>query len=322
MALAADVHSNGTGGGAWSDAATWRTKTVPAADDSVVIAAGDAVEFDCDDDAKVSCKDLALDPDAILGFKPGGKRVLVIAGLIDSYGSIKVTSRDAGDFMELRLTGDAPEKRIIRLERGGSLMVQGFPDMAEGRRNVLLSSRPTLPKGAPVQPSPTGSVEAITGTGIDLQHAQVSDMMVKATGIDNTGAKPGERVNMNDCLFIDSASLYIYQCDTATILNNTFRYAGDASLPTPAINVDYGPLAEIRGNTFSGKYSYAIQGYLANDTVISNNKIENCSGRHLLVRQQRDAQKQHDPGLLRGDHRDVDVGHYRREHHRRVHDRA
>ena len=116
MALAADVHSNGTGGGAWSDAATWRTKTVPAADDSVVIAAGDAVEFDCDDSAKVSCKDLALDPDAILGFKPGGKRVLVIAGLIDSYGSIKVTSRDAGDFMELRLTGDAPE-RIIRLER-------------------------------------------------------------------------------------------------------------------------------------------------------------------------------------------------------------
>src|SRR5215471_6089991 len=47
---AAEIHSNGRGGGEWSDPATWRGKAAPGPDDDVVIARGDAVVFDRNDD--------------------------------------------------------------------------------------------------------------------------------------------------------------------------------------------------------------------------------------------------------------------------------
>ena len=40
-AMAAEIHSNGRGGGKWDDPATWHSGVVPAADDTVVIAMRD-----------------------------------------------------------------------------------------------------------------------------------------------------------------------------------------------------------------------------------------------------------------------------------------
>src|SRR5438477_325531 len=45
-ANAAVITSNGTGGGAWSNPATWTGGTVPAAGDDVIIADGDTVTID------------------------------------------------------------------------------------------------------------------------------------------------------------------------------------------------------------------------------------------------------------------------------------
>jgi hypothetical protein len=48
-ATAAEIATNGTGGGAWSDKATWKGGVVPGPDDEVTIRKGDAVVFDRDD---------------------------------------------------------------------------------------------------------------------------------------------------------------------------------------------------------------------------------------------------------------------------------
>src|SRR5205085_10227354 len=87
FARAAEVHTNGTGGGLWSNPATWRTKAPPGPDDSAVISAGDSVTFDGGEDrAKTSCKDLYIDAGGALNFNPGAKRVLTLAGPLESYG--------------------------------------------------------------------------------------------------------------------------------------------------------------------------------------------------------------------------------------------
>jgi hypothetical protein len=48
-APAAEIATNGTGGGPWSDKATWKGGAVPGADDEVTIRKGDTVVFDRDD---------------------------------------------------------------------------------------------------------------------------------------------------------------------------------------------------------------------------------------------------------------------------------
>jgi hypothetical protein len=48
-AAAAEVVTNGTGGGLWTDKATWKGGTVPGREDEVTIRKGDAVVFDRDD---------------------------------------------------------------------------------------------------------------------------------------------------------------------------------------------------------------------------------------------------------------------------------
>src|SRR5205823_6589749 len=74
---AAEVTSNGTGGGAWSDPATWRGNAVPGSGDDAVIARDDAVVFDRNDDGKVTCRQLLLDPAGKLTFKAGAGKVVM-----------------------------------------------------------------------------------------------------------------------------------------------------------------------------------------------------------------------------------------------------
>lgn len=271
---AAEIHTNGIGGGIWSEPATWHGKTVPAAGDTVVIASGDVASFDRNDEGQTTCAELFIDPHGALVFKSGGKRVMVVSGPIESYGAIRMeASKDAGDTMELRLTASAAEKRTLRLLKGGSLLVYGKADLPQGRRNVLLSSKPAID---PPPADPTASVEAIATTMVDLQRAAIADVQIKAASIDNTGAKPNERLNIADCQFSGFGRVIVSACDTPTIVNNTFTCTAATQLNVPAVSLAACPLAEVRGNTIRGPYHTGITGSNQTDSVITGNTIEKC----------------------------------------------
>jgi parallel beta-helix repeat protein len=269
-ALAAEVTTNGTGGGLWSDPATWRTKTVPTAGDSAVIASGDAVAFDRDDTDKITCAELYIDPSGSLSFKGGGKRVFVAGGAIESYGAIKIDATQGDEPMALFFGGDKAEKLSLKLQKGGSLLVYGRPG-AEAK-NAILASKPTSAAIA----GAVATIDAGPGTMLDLQRTAIADVKVSASTIDNTGAKPNERIGVADCLFTGQSSLYVISCDTPSIQNNTFTYTGEAQLAVPAITVYASPLAEVRRNHISGKYAMGINGTAQTDSMILNNTIENC----------------------------------------------
>ena len=122
----AEVHSNGKGGGAWSDPATWRGKAIPSPEDEVVIARGDVVVFDRNDDGKNTCAKLFIDPQGALRFKTGmGKVIFVLGGPLESFGLLKLDgSTSADDFHEFRLIGKTPKDREVKFEKG-SLVLSG-----------------------------------------------------------------------------------------------------------------------------------------------------------------------------------------------------
>ena len=62
----------------------WRGKAVPGPGDEVVIAKDDVITFDRNDDGKITCKKLFLDPRGKLTFKTGGKRILCVDGQVES----------------------------------------------------------------------------------------------------------------------------------------------------------------------------------------------------------------------------------------------
>src|SRR4029434_10534167 len=63
---AAEVTTNGTGGGSWNDPTTWRGGAVPKGEDEVTIRKGDAVVFDRSDDGQALCAKLLSDPESAL----------------------------------------------------------------------------------------------------------------------------------------------------------------------------------------------------------------------------------------------------------------
>ena len=272
-ARAAEVHSNGAGGGPWSDPATWRNKALPGPADSAIVSSGDTVVFDRDDEGKTTCRDLNIDPKGTLSFKPGGKRLLSVVGPIEIYGVIKLDATGAADdFVELRFTGSAAQ-RIVKLAKGGAILASGRSELPDGKRNVIVRS-----KRADVKEMETLSfINGVPGTSIDLRHAQLDGVSVRANKIDNTGAKANERMTVDGCLFTTGASIIVGGCDTPSITNNTFAYAG-AAIQTSAIEVSGSPLAEVRGNSISGKYAYGIHGYLQQDSVVTANAVSGCAG--------------------------------------------
>jgi parallel beta-helix repeat protein len=308
-AEAAEISSNGLGGGPWNDPATWRGKTVPGPDDDVVIAKGDVVIFSSNDDkvalletgpavvgsletwaataalltgtaGKVSCQKLYLDPKSVLTFKSGGgKQTLSVAGPIEAFGTIKLDAHNTGsDFVELRLVGDKAEKRTLVLKDGGALLMSGR-SLRGGRCNVALTSQP-LPALKPLlnDADALGVVEGNPSTMIDLQRAELVHVQLKALSIDNTGAKANERLNVADCRFSGRSRIAFNSCDTPIIANNRFEYSGEGgTLPEAAIYMYACSLAEIRGNTVRGPYVYAISGSAMVDSAVTGNSIENCA---------------------------------------------
>jgi hypothetical protein len=274
-ARSAEIYSNATGGGVWSDPATWRGGTVPGADDDVVIARDDIVTFDRRDEETATCRNLSLDPRSVLQFKTGaGSILLTAAGLVESYGYIKLDAgRAAADRHEFRLVAADAEQRVLRLEKGGGLVVAGRGGLPKGAHNAYLSARP--PKTEPPT-DPSGILEAAAGSTIDLKRAEIENLYVQASAIDNTGAKAGERVSFVRNHFIGTSRLSLTSCDTPLVAENLFERDTTPPLAQAAIYLTGCPLAEIRGNTVRGTYMYGIMGYGQPETAVTDNLLEKC----------------------------------------------
>ncbi len=277
-AVAAEIASNGGGGGAWSDPATWRGRQLPGPGDDVVVQKNDIVVFDRDEEGKPSCRKLLIDPRGGLSFKTNaGRLVLTVADGIECFGVIRLDgTKSASDNFELRLAGD-PAKRVVKLGKGAALLLYGRRDLPGDRRNVALAA--AAPEkdndkdkdGAPVL------VEADGAVVIDWQRAALRDVKLVAKKLDNTGAKPNERVKVSDCQFTGVGRLLVQNCDTPEIVRNTFECKAAKPLDEAAINVSYSPLAEIKHNHVRGGFAIGITVNYQSDSVLVGNVVERCA---------------------------------------------
>ena len=271
--VAKEIHSNGLGGGRWSDASTWKGGAVPTAEDEAVIAARDTVVFDRDDSDKPTCKQLLLDANSNLAFQAGqGRRVLAVDGMVEAYGSIKMHAPGLTDAMELRLVATNTAERIFKLQRGGSLFLVGRANLPDGKRNVAIVS--------PIAPGeknpPPAELTAVARTMVDLQNAQFDNVQVSLAGIDNTGDKPNERCNVIGNRFTAFARLSLSGCDTPAIVRNEFRAQKAAMVRPSALSVSSCQLADIRENRIYGAYAIGIA-VSAGEVSVTGNVIEDCA---------------------------------------------
>ncbi len=281
IGFADEIYSNASGGGDWTDPATWRGGKVPVADDDVVIARDDTVTFNRNDEAQITCKQLSLDPRAVLQFKvAAGPIVLCANGLVESYGYIRMdASKSAKDQHEFRLVAEDPEQRMLKIAKGGGFVVSGRLGLPQGKRNAAIVSRPPkkeVPAGMP-QPDPTAILEAATGSTFDIQRAELINIYAQPTGIDNTGAKPGERINVIKNRFGGMSRLMITSCDSAVVADNQFERDDPFPVPQPALYLIGCQLIEVRGNTIRGNYPSGITCYGQPECIMTNNVIEKCA---------------------------------------------
>jgi hypothetical protein len=274
-ARAAEVSTNGVGGGPWSDPATWRDKKLPGPDDDVVIRKFDVVVFDRAYDGKPTCRKLQIDPKGGLSFKPGaGKLVLAVTDGIETFGPIRLDgTRSASDYFEIRLVGDTAAKRKIKLGRGAALLLFGRPNLPEGKRNVLLVS----PQPADAKEDLLGLVEAEGMVMIDWQRAALANVKLSVQKIDNTGAKPNERIRVRDCNFSGLARVYCYTCDTPEFVGNEFANQGPKTIAEAALQLHTCPLAEIKANHIRGPFAVGINLAVMSDPVLIGNTVEGCT---------------------------------------------
>jgi hypothetical protein len=270
----AEIATNGTGGGVWSDPATWRGKVVPGPKDDVVILKFDVATFDKNDDGKISCRKLQIDPKGALYFKTGaGKQVCCIAEAIDCYGVIKLDgTKSATDSLELRMVGDSADARKIKLNKGAALLLYGKAKLPEGRRNVAFNS----PRVAEQKDDLVSLVDADGFVSIDWQRADLKNVKLWARKIDNTGAKANERINLIENQFTGLGRINLVSCDTPIVARNSFEYGEKTPLTEAAINVSYSPLAEIKGNKIRGAFAVGITVNYQSDSVLEGNTIEKC----------------------------------------------
>ncbi len=272
---AAEISSNRVGGGAWSDPASWHGGVVPTAMDDVVILKNDIISFDRNDDGKVSCRKLQIDAKGTLTFKIGsGKAICCVADSIDSAGVIKLDgTKSASDYFELRMVGATAEQRKVKLSKGAGLLLYGKPNLPEGRCNVALRS----PKIGEQKDDLVSLVDADGFVSIDWQRAYIHEVKLIAKKIDNTGAKPNERLNLIDNQFTGQARVWLQYCDTPIIAKNTFECKTAKPIDEAAVNVSYSPLTEIKGNTIKGGFAIGITVNYQSDSVLLGNIVEKCT---------------------------------------------
>ena len=272
---AAEISTNGLGGGPWSDPATWRGKVVPGPTDDVIVVKFDILQFDRNDDGKISCRKMQIDPKGVFTFKTGGgKQICCIADAIESYGVIKLDgTKSAGDFHELRMVGDSADKRKIKLGKGAGFLLYGKANLPDERRNVAVSS----PKLADQKDEFASLIDADGVVSIDCQRAYLNDVKLVVRKIDNTGAKPNERINLIENHFTGQGRILLHTCDTPVVAKNTFEYKGAKPLLEPAIDAAYSPLAEIKGNTVRGGFLTGININYQSDSSLVGNTVEKCT---------------------------------------------
>jgi parallel beta-helix repeat protein len=282
---AKEIHSNGVGGGEWSDPATWKGGVVPTAKDDVTVTAGDQVIFNKDDTGVVSCGALYIDPRSVLSFKNSdGVKVMCVGGPIESYGAIRMgagasrSDPDANgspkDVQKLIMVGPTAESRSIKLMQNGSILVYGSRRKGENNKSNIYFGVGAPAAGAAVIP---GLIKGGKSNMIDIQRAAVDNIAVTASGIDNTGSKANERFNITSCNFSGYARITIDTCDTPVIANNDFIPGEGVAPAVAAIAVSYSPLADIKGNVIKGAYTTGIQGAAQPDSTVMNNVISDTT---------------------------------------------
>lgn len=274
-APAAELHSNGLGGGDWSDPLSWREKAVPTPDDDAVISRGDVIAFDRDDDGKTTCKQIFIDPKGALAFKTGrGRTVCSVAGPIEAFGAILLDgTRSAADKFELRMIGATAADRLIKLMKGGKLAIAGRRNLAHGKHNVSLTSA----EGEAGKPPLEATIEARDGSSFDVQRAEFVHVHLTAFDLDNTGAEADERLHIVGNHFSGVSHLSITSCDSPLIADNLIELGGVPSFSPSAIYIILCPLAEIRGNTIRGRYSIGIQARQMVDGALTDSVFEGCA---------------------------------------------
>jgi len=271
VGAAAEIYSNGVGGGVWSDAATWRGGKCPAGQDTVVITSHDFVTYDGGESEDVDCAGLAIDPDGALVIKAAvPKRVLTVAGPIDTFGALRMDGVGSpGGAVCLRLTGSNEEARTIRVGKRGSLLIYGEPSLPMDQLNV----RVTGLAGEGETPPPRVVVVAGNGAAIDWCNAAFDNLKATVSEIDNTGFEAGERINVNGCHFLGLSELAISSCDTPTVIGNRIDNP-TYSLGAGALSAVYCTLPEFRGNTVIGRHYMGISIVHSADSMLVDNTIE------------------------------------------------
>jgi hypothetical protein len=275
IAPAAEISSNGIGGGPWSDPNSWSGKKAPGPDDDVIIRKLDVIVFDRGDDGKPTCKRLQIDPKGGLTFKSGaGKLALTVPEGIETFGPIRLDgTRSASDLFTIRLAGDKEDKRHLKLGRGGALLLFGRAALPENGRNVVLS----VPQLQDSKETLQGLVDAEGAVMIDWQRVRIEGVKLSARQIDNTGAKANERVRVVECQFTGPGRLHCLGCDTPEISRNTFDYKGPTVIPEPAVHLHTSPLAEVKGNTVRGLFHVGLGLYAQSDCVVTDTVVEKCN---------------------------------------------
>ncbi len=258
----AEVRSNSSGGGKWSQTATWEENRVPGPEDTVVIAGGDKVLFDRDDSAVISCAALQLDPESRFEFEEGaGKRVFRVAGLLESYGAVRMDGTlSPEDHLEIQLVGG--EEGKFALHRGGSLVISGHPALPEGRKNAAIRRTSAGEK------TTAGSFAADSGCGIDIKHALFENVSAHFNSINNTGIRPNERLNVLDSRF-ENAAVTFTDCDTPHFARN--QLTGEAGIEHGVLLLRT-PMAVIKGNKIAD-YQTGIRAN-ASEVTLDENTIE------------------------------------------------
>ena len=270
-ARAVEIHSNGAGGGLWSDPGSWHGRVLPGAPDVVTIAGDDDIIVDLVDTNRISCQELNLDPRGVLSFQKGGARtVLIVNGPIESYGAIRMDmSRREDGSAELRLVSTNAPGREIRLRRGGSILANGRRDLPDGERNAWLVVAPPGAGGA-------GVLQVNDNTALDLNGAGVRNLQITAYAIDNTGTSPVERFNVAGCRFTGQSAILLSFCDSAVIAENEFIDGAGY-----AVRFENSTMGEVRGNTVRGNYSAALTMAAHNEGTMVDNTVEAFAGTAL-----------------------------------------
>lgn len=250
--FAAELYSNGVGGGPWTEPASWRGRAVPGTGDIVVVATGDTIVFDGNCTNRTACCQIMIDPQAVLTFKTdNAPHRLSVGGPIEAYGILRMDGTKAGEqgSMELSLAGKTENDRAIRLQRGAALFAYGADRLIDGRRNVRITTSANVPG----RPALAGDITIVTETMADISRTTLSNIVVHAQGVDNTGFKPTERLNIIANQFVGVARIALWWCDTPMIRNNHFQFGGAA----PAVSIDSCKLGQVQNNIFSGAYGSA-----------------------------------------------------------------